>query len=224
MAAEFEFKFQLNELVVVAYRRIIGKPNKPGGVGRIKARALENETALYGVAYVLGGKEELIEEQHISLASNSIAPRERKKTEAFTVAVESPKRKKVAKKESPISSPVKSVKRKKANTDVAKGLLTSPSGFYNYPDIEEVPVVEPEPVNDKVYEIAVAFYHEAERRSTSDESVLVDNMKEQFLSTSKDIVEDDDAIKITDDLLNEAMEYLQTVNKIMISGNEIFVV
>ena len=75
-----------------------------------------------------------------------------------------------------------------------------------------------------MYEIAVAFYHEAERRSTSDESVLVDNMKEQFLSTSKDIVEDDDAIKITDDLLNEAMEYLQTVNKIMISGNEIFVV
>ena len=114
---EVIFQHKINDLVVVKSRTWPGI-NKLGGVGRIKAResVVSDDSIsniIYTVAYVLGGKEEGINDEYIKSASNTITPRERKQTTKYVEPIvenHSPKKRKAVptKKTTVISSSVSS--------------------------------------------------------------------------------------------------------------------
>ena len=239
-------------LVVVAYRVIIGKPNKPGGVGRIKTRSLNGEECkMYSVVYVLGGKEENIEEVHISLAAQQIAPRERKKAEVYEPKItEGPKRRKVTKKSEEKPQKKKRVE-KKLQTDVSARSSSAPDLDVSYVDqlddseTEDDVGVEEEKISDEVYELAVVIYHEARRRDADGEAEIdLEDIKNKFQlvaggkTETGDVVvvgdgdgaadiaasasgpggedEEDERMVVTEELFQEALDYLTEQNKIMV--------
>lgn len=190
-----EYCYDIGTLVVVAYRIIIGKPNKPGGVGRIKSRSVNGDDKIYSVVYVLGGKEENIQEHHISLAAQSIAPRERKKAEVYQPdIVQSPKRRKIMKK-APLEEKQQQPKKKRtekkgqgagtgSSAAVTNACVDMDSSHLDqtaeYESDDEV-VMEEEQISDEVYELAVVIYHEARRRADEgQEEIDLQDIKEMF--------------------------------------------
>lgn len=241
-----DFGFDIGTLVVVAYRIIVGKPNKPGGVGRVKSRVVVEGVKLYCVAYVLGGKEENIEEFHISLAAQQIAPRERKKAEVYEPDVApSPKRRKVVKKTEEKEKPTKkrrTDKKPKAGSSLSAGSSSCP-GYNNDADLStsyidpvdsesEDDIVEEEKISDEVYELAVVIYHEARRRDDDGETEIdLNDIKNKFqlVSSAADkeaaeaaaagdnLAEDEDErMVVTEQLFQDALTYLTEQNKIMV--------
>lgn len=254
------FKHNINDLVVVASRTWPGI-NKPGGVGRIKFRNVnectnEADSVLitYTVAYVLGGKEENIKEEYIKAASNTIAPRERKQTvkyvEPVVEASPTKKRKSIpSKKQNTFSSSGSNVTavnkehKKKQSIPTAPICDTTASNESNSddppnkkmllndgyatdiydPDFQMVESVADEVVvADHVYEIAVIIHHTATAKMTEsgEDLILVQEVKDIIIPPSVDKEPNEHAMyTITDELFEEALQYLSDANKFMINGD-----
>lgn len=118
--------FMVGEIVDVQSRTWPGI-NKPGGTAKIKS--FDAATGCYNVSYVLGGKEDGVEEKFISARNTEMAARQRRPTSVVNIAAPDVVKKKKLKSNSDksINKPLKKAKKKYAQTKKKSDIMTQPT-------------------------------------------------------------------------------------------------